>query len=280
MNSGVLAVISAAIIFGSAGIFVKTLDMPATVIASFRFFIPAIILLVLYKEVRRNLFTKPDKLLIAASCLTALRILLWVLGFLFAPVSKAVVILYTWPLFLTLFSSVFLKETVSRRNWQLLFTAFGGVLVICFEDLSLTPPDYLLGLVLMLGVAILYAIVLTMFKERLENHSPEEVLLYDNFFGALIFLPFLVWHIPEMGATDFGYGAFYGLVIGFLGYYLLYQGLSKVKASLAGILSYFEVVSATILGILFFNESISLQMLVGFGLVLIPSLLLRTRQRK
>lgn len=275
MNAGALSIVLAAAIFGTAGLFVKTIPLSSTSIACFRLLVPAVILLALRPELRVGLFTRPDKHLLIASALTALRILLWVVGFLLAPMSKAVVVLYTWPLFLTLFSVVFLKERVTRRNLVLLLVAFSGIVLFCSQESLLGDRAHIYGMACMFMVAILNATVLTVFKGKLRKHEPEEILLYDNSIGALIFLPFLLADVPNLNLQSLLFGTVYGFLIGFAGYYLLYFGLSRVKASVASILSYTEVVTAGLLGVVVFSETLSLRMVAGALLILIPATLVR-----
>ncbi len=279
MNIGFLAVFSAAVIFGSAGVFAKTLEIPATVIACFRVLIPAGLILLTRRDLRTKLFSNPNKRLLAASLLTAGRILLWVLGFIFAAISKAVVMLYTWPIFLTVLGAFFLGEKVSRRTKLLLLTAFVGILVVYSgEEISLENKD-LVGMVLMLGVAIINAIVMTIFKKELQSYSPVEVVLYDNFVGSIVFLPFLFYHFSSLQSETVGLGVLYGFLIGFVGSSLLYFGLARIKASVASVLCYMEVVSASLFGIIFFKEVITWNMITGACMILGSAALVRNEKK-
>jgi len=68
-----LEIILAAIIWGTSGIFVKTLNLPATTISFFRFFIPTPIIVIFFIIKRVQPFKKGNKLMLLASVLNAVR---------------------------------------------------------------------------------------------------------------------------------------------------------------------------------------------------------------
>ena len=275
MNAPVLSLILAASVFGLSGVFAKLLDMPATAIAGFRFAVPTVLLLLVYPDIRRFIQTGVNPKLLAASCCSAFRVGLWVLAFLYAPISKVVVILFTWPIFFALLANWILGETLSLKGWLLLLCALCGVIVFCLDPTGSDQENYYLGMALMFVVAIINAAVLIVFKKLSGQHSSKEILLYDNVVGALIYLPFILLVLPQLDATDIGLGILYGAVIGFLAYSLLFYALPKVKASVWGVISYLEVVTASIFGVLIFGELITWQMLLGAALILIPVMMIR-----
>ena len=60
-------------------------------------------------------------------------------------------------------------------------------------------------------------------------------------------------------------------MIGLLAFLLWFSALKKVKASTAALLSYFEVISAIVLGVIFLKEGITLNMIIGGGIILTVS---------
>lgn len=275
MNLAIFSLIFAAIIFGSSGVLVKLLNLSPLAIAGFRLFVPACLLLIMYPSLRSFLLKKPNPILLLTSACTAFRIALWVLAFLYAPVSKVVVILFTWPIFFALLAHWFLKETLSLRAWTLLSISLLGVIIFCLDDTGADEGNYWLGMLLMFATAIINAIVLVVLKRLSAQYSSRQILLFDNAVGGLIYLPFIIYAIPGMSLSDGVLGVLYGTLIGFVAYSLLYYALPKVKASVWGIISYLEVISAAILSVLILNEVISVQMVVGASLILIPVLLIR-----
>ena len=273
--TGPLAILAAATIFGTSGVFVKSLALPSTAITALRLLVPSIILLSTQGTLRRRLFTAPNKTLLIASVFTSLRIFFWVLGLVFAPMSKAICILYTWPILFTILNATLLKERVSARTKFLLLVAFGGILTMyATEEISLKNRD-LIGMLCMLLVAFINAGVLTVFKKELSRHSPLEILMYDNLVGSIVFLPFLLYHAGTFTASSFAIGCGYGITIGLVAYGLLFYGLSKVRGSIASVLAYMEVVVTMILGSLVFHEEITLRMVIGGAMIIFSAVMVR-----
>ena len=193
----------------------------------------------------------------------------------FAAISKAIGMLYTWPIFLTVLGIIFLGEKVSKRTKILLLIAFIGILVTYSgETISLDNRD-LIGMGLMLGVAILNATVMIIFKKELESYSPTEIVLYENCVGSVIFLPFLFYYFRTLTSEAVVLGTLYGFLIGFVGSTLLYFGSTRIKVSVASILCYVEVISAILFGIIFFNEVVSWNMIIGGCMIIASATLVR-----
>lgn len=262
------AILLAALIFGTGGLFVKTLDAPSTVVVAFRLFIPAIAILIFCRDLRIRLLTQPSRTLAVASACTAVRVLFWVLALRYASITKVIFILYTWPVIFTIFQARFFGERVSRKGALLLAISFCGIATLYVGE-PLHPDNHeIIGMGCMLIVAFLNATILTVFKRALKTHSPLEVVMYDNLVGGIIFLPFALYHYNTLSLTTVTWGGLYGIVIGFLAYWLLYYGMARVPAILASILCYMEVISATVIGVIVFGEAITWRVVVGGSLIL------------
>ncbi len=187
------------------------------------------------------------------------------------PLSTAAILLYTSPIWIMLMSVLFFREKLNRIKLIALTLAFAGcVLVsgISGEGLTLT------GLLLGLGSGIGYGLYSILGTIALRKYSPYTVTTYTFLFAAagswLVCSPADM--ISKFSAADNLAGLLLfccltGLitaVIPFLAYTL---GLRTVEASRAGILATIEPLVATLVGILFFSESLTL--LSGLGIVLI-----------
>lgn len=108
--------ILAGVIWGLSGLFVKYLHLPPTTVTFFRLAVPTFILLLFFIIKKIKLFHGNNKLILLASTLNAARVFLYTVGFTFASIGNAVIILYTWPVFTTIFSILFLKEKVCLKE--------------------------------------------------------------------------------------------------------------------------------------------------------------------
>jgi len=267
-------VILAAIIWGSTGAFVKYLQLPPTTMSFFRLAIPTLFLLVFFLIKKKPLFKGSNKMMFLASTLNAGRMFLYFLGFTLTSIGNAVIAVYTWPIFVTVLSIIFLKEHISKRNAALLVLSFiGMVFIFLNREFSFADKDFI-GISAIVVSALIYAITVLIYKKGFERYSRAETLLYQNFVGALVFIPFLFFNpLPTMLQTSVatGYGAFIGLV----GFGLFFSGLKQIRASTASVLTYVEVVSGILFGILLFKEVLEWNVIVGGALIIASTVFIK-----
>jgi len=276
VSAGVPLVIAATLVFSCGGLFVKLAGVSPEILVGWRTVVPFVIVSLLRPAILKSVFTRPNRILLGASVLSLVRVSVWVKALLIVPMSKAIVVLYVWPLIFTVLGWVFLGERVTVKTSMLLLLGFCGVGLMGLDSSALSDPQQRLGLLLMLCVATLNAVNYALFKGQLRKHDPGEVLLYDNLVGALLFLPVVISHHGDVPAASLIWLVCYGGVLGCVGYYALYAGLKRVRAATAGVLSYVEVLFAGVLGVVVFGESITLQMLGSATMILSAALLIST----
>lgn len=267
-----LEVLIAATIWGTHGVFVKSLDLAPTTISFFRVAIPTLVLLVYFRFKKSKLIDVDNKsLMLFASFLFAIKALLTVLGFQLAPISTVILVGYTWPIFATLFSRIFLNERLAAQNIFLLLLAFVGIIFIFFDQTISFKNLEFLGLLFILLAAILHSIVIVIFKKESNKNSKYTTIFYQNIIGFLIFLPFIFINKPLPSLVQTGIGIGYGAAIGLLGFLFFFSALKKIAASTASHIAYFEVIIAVLFGILLFHETLTWNVLIG-GLLIISSI--------
>ncbi len=272
-----LAVILAATIGGSSGVFIKLIDLPATTITFFRMAVPVVILLgyLQYKGVK--LFRGNYRLMMLASVLNATRMFLFFVGYLYTSIGNAVIILFTWPIFGTLFSAIFLKEKVSMRTAFLIGLAFLGIVTMYVNmEISFDNQDFI-GMAAMLFSAIFFAMTAVIFKQKLLVHSRTETIFYQNLVGAVAFLPFIFINVPVPSAMQIGAASVYGFLIGILAFMMFFYALRRLKMGHYALFTYWEVIAALFFGVLFFGEQITWNMVVGGSLILATGIMVRKR---
>lgn len=193
-----IEVVFAALIFGSSGVFIKYLALPLPVITFFRLAVPTLALALFFLVRRHSPFHGNIRILLLASLLNALRMFLYFTGYTYSPISVAVILLYTWPLFVTILSALFLRETIPRRNIILIpFTLVGVVLIFWGKPFSLADMNAV-GMLAMVGSALVYSTTVIIFKNESEKHTRLEIVFYQNALGALLFAPALAFFpLPE-----------------------------------------------------------------------------------
>lgn len=269
------AVVIAAIMAGSSGVFVKHMTMSATTMSFIRTLVPTVLLgsLMWYQGTR--FFRGNYRLMLGASVLNALRMYFFFTAYLYTSIGNAVIINYTWPIFVTIFSIFFLREVVSKGQLALLGLAFAGILVVyANQEFSFENRDFV-GMMAALGTAITHAIGITIFKKESDNYSRTEIIFYQNCMSVVIFLPFFLYNpFPEL--QNWTIATSHAVLLGIIGFHFFFYGLRHLKASVASSITYLEIISALLFSYFWLHEEITVNMLVGGGLIVLSTLLLRT----
>ncbi len=274
INLPILAVISAAIMAGSSGVFVKLIDLPPSSLAFVRVTIPLILIGTYLLTQQKPLFREKYPQMLVGSALNAIRIYLFVSAFMYTSISKAILILYTWPIFTNIFSILFLKERVYPRNIVLLLVAFGGIIFVNLQEtLSLDNQDFI-GLLAALGAAFIYAATVVIFKPLTKFYTSFEIVFYQNLVSIFIFFP-LFLQLPMPSPFQLGLATAFSILMGILGFLLFFYALKHLPASLTSSLAYIEIISATLFGIGFFQDTISWNMLIGGAMIILSTALLK-----
>lgn len=189
------------------------------------------------------------------------------------PLSTAAILLYTSPIWIMLMSAVLFHEKINRQKIIALALAFAGcVLVSGISGDGITAVGLLLGI----GSGVGYGLYSILGTIALRKYSPYTVTTYTFLIAAIG-----SWFIcrPAEALSIFSKATnFSGLVLlcfltalvtAVIPFLLYTLGLRCVEASKAGILATVEPMVATIVGIAYFSESLTL--LSGLGIFLILS---------
>lgn len=268
-------IVFATMIWGSTGVFVKYLALPPTTLTFFRVGVPTIVLGIFFGVKKVKLFRQGNKLMLLASLLNAIRLFFYFWGFTLASIGNSYIMLYTWPIFGTILSMIFLGEKISRKQIFLLVVAFIGIAVIFLDKEFSFQNDDFLGMLSMVLAAFIYSSTVVIFKKETNSFSEYETLFYQNFVGAIIFLPFIFINEPFPTLNQINIATTYAVLIGVLGFGLFFSALKKIKVSTASFLSYTEVVSGILYGVIFFDEVITWNILLGGSMIIMATILIK-----
>ncbi len=272
-----LEVIIAATFGGLGGALIKILNLPATSSSFFRFGVPIVILFLILKFRKIPLFTGNYKIMLVASLLNVLRIFCFIAGYIYTTMGNAILIFFTWPIFASLLSIIFVKEKIRLRTFLLLIMAFLGIAVMYLgSGITLSNKDFI-GMSFMLVSAITYAFTIVIFKKELPHYTKTETLFYQNLIGAVVFLPFIFVNKPYPTLPQVGLGIIYPIVAGLCTFYLFFSALNKLKVSHYSLLTYWEVIASIFFGYVFFGEAITFNMAIG-GIIIVISGILLTKK--
>lgn len=209
---------------------------------------------------------------IAAGLLFGVEFALITLGLDYTSASRSVVFVYTMPFFVALGAHLFVPG--ERMNW-LSFTglllAFFGVAFVFSDRLSLPSPTAIIGDILCVGAAILWAATTILIKTtKLRTASPEKVLLYQlavasliQFAAAPAFGPFFREVTPLVVYT-FAFQVFIVASVTFLVWFWLIRNYPAARLTS---FTFLTPVFGVIFGGLLLDEPISWKL--GLALVLV-----------
>ena len=200
------------------------------------------------------------------------------------PLSTAVILLYTSPIWIMIMSALFFHEKLNGKKLIALALAFAGcVLVsgISGEGISL------FGLLAGLGSGIGYGLYSILGTVALRKYSPHTVTAYTFLFAAVG-----SWFICRPAdmidkfstATDLELLMFLcfltALITAVIPFLLYTLGLESVEASKAGIIATIEPMVATLIGISVFSEPLTIMSGMGMLLILSAVVILNFKQNK
>lgn len=184
--------------------------------------------------------------------------------------SVAAVLLYTAPAFVLVMSSIFFKEAFYLKKLFALILAFAG----CFLTtgiLGSNPNISYIGLLIGLGSGFGYALYSIFGTLASRKYNSYTISLYTFIFAAISLLPLCqisdlcrlsIKHIQTL-PLSIGL-AVISTIIPFLCYTL---GLQKMEAGRAAILAFSEPLFASIVGVVVFNEALTLTNILGILMI-------------
>lgn len=189
------------------------------------------------------------------------------------PMANATALLFAAPLFVTALSPLLLKERVDGTRWMAVAAGFGGIVLISRPSLSLlADPASIVGL----GAAFCMALVDMALRNLGRTEDPLTTVFYFIFGGVVLSAPYTLLYgsLPA--------GSLLPWVVG-IGIFTAVQQLAKTaafrfaEASFLAPYTYTAIVWACIAGWLLWQERLSVQVMVGTGVVIASNLFILRR---
>ncbi len=197
--------------------------------------------------------------------------------------SVAVVLLYTSPIFVMIFSVLLFREKIGLRKLGALILAFVGCLLVSGvigTGAHLRPFIVLTGLL----SGLFYALYSIFGSMALKKYDTLTVTTYTFLFAAVAALPFSdltsTFSILAASPRLWLWGAGIAVVSTALPYFFYTFGLKKVEASRASILVALEPIVGSIVGITVYGEGHGALKLVGILFVIGAIIVLNLPKRR
>lgn len=262
-RDGVLLVFLAAAFFGTLGIFgavAPELGLSTGTLLGVRFFV-ATLVLIAYLAIRGRFRRLGRRLLVLELGLGIVYGVMSIAYFeslLWLSAGIAALLLFTYPIQVTLFSALAMNETVSGATWASLLAAITGIVLIGLEGGSTVS---LVGALLVGLASVCYSTYALGTRMMVRQVEPLVHVTYV-FIGvtATILVYGLATASLTVPGTMSGWSLIAGLtIIGTLIPMILFTaGLARIPASNASIISTSEPLTTVFLGILLLGEAMTL----------------------
>ncbi|MGV8986142.1 MAG: DMT family transporter [Cypionkella sp.] len=192
----------------------------------------------------------------------------------FLAIADALAIFFVQPLVVTALSPLILGEKVGPRRWAAVFVGFIGTLIIIRPGIGALNPGSVLALAAGTSLALYFLLT-----RRISGRTKAIVTTFHtNAIGALIasVLVVWVWKVP----TPFEWLQFLGLAaIANIGHYAIVRAYDHAEASLLAPLAYTEMVTSTIMGLIFFGDFPDHWTFVGVAILITCAIYISIRER-
>ncbi|MFN8280988.1 MAG: EamA family transporter [Saprospiraceae bacterium] len=167
------------------------------------------------------------------------------------------------------------EEKISSWGWVGLLMGFAGLVIICIEKITwpLHRDDNFIGIGLTLISVLAWGIGTVVSKTRTSHHSPFMAAGFQMIFGAI---PLVIGALFSEDHSGFVLDTqavliwIYIIILGSLVAYTAYiYALRYLPAPIVSIQSYINPIIAMNLGVIFLNEIMSTQLIVGAVMTLI-----------
>lgn len=282
---GIILIFLAGACFGFLGIFGKyfySLGFDTGEILTVRFVIASFVLCFYfcyhYLVNKKNYFYTSKRQFIISSLLGILGYAffssLLFISFKYLSVSLAVMLLFTFPVFVFIGSVFFYKEKVTSVKILSLVLALSGLLLLFTVEVKV---DSIHGVLYALGSAVFYAIYILVSDKFQKNIHPLTSSYYVISASALTLLIINkpdFHHIFQADTKSLFMFVGLGIIGTVFPLTLFLAGLQRVSGIKASVLGTVEPILASIYALIFFNESLSAMQIVGIVLVLAADVLI------
>jgi drug/metabolite transporter (DMT)-like permease len=254
---------AAAALWSIAGLFIKLIDWNPLAIAGARSAIAALVMVIYLKKPK----IKMNKTNIFGALSYTSLLILFVASNRLTTSANAILLQFTSPIWVVIWSKIFLKETPEKSDWIVIAAVILGMTMFFAGELK---GSHILGnfTAILSGIAMA---ALVIFLKLQKEGSPVEITLLGNIFTLAAGIPFFFLSAPSMKSI------LYILILGIfqLGIsYILYATAVKYVSSIEAILiPIVEPLLNPIWVMLFTGETPGIYALFG-GIIIITSIVL------
>jgi drug/metabolite transporter, DME family len=184
--------------------------------------------------------------------------------------SLAVILLYTAPAIVVVFSRILFKEKLTSKKLIAVIGTLLGCIFITGIGSNSTGDITFLGLITGLGSGLGYALYSIFGKIALRKYQTFTINIYTFLCATLFLLPITtLWNkmnlLLQVETLFWALGL--GLLPTVIAYFFYTKGLEKIESSKAAIIATVEPIVATVLSVFLYNEGMSILQMIGTGMI-------------
>lgn len=194
-NRAMLEMLLCAALWSIAGIFIKLIPWNSIVIAGLRSLIAGLVMFV-YMRARGIGFTA-DRRSLAGGAALCLTLTCFVAANKLTTAANSIVLQFTAPMFIVVFSALFLKKRFSRADVLAVVLTMAGISLFFFDQLT---PGHLAGNCVAIFAGMAFACYYMSLEDASESQRMSAILIAHGL-TFLVGLPFTFVYPPELSAA-------------------------------------------------------------------------------
>lgn len=274
-RNGLWLMVAGGVLLGTIGVFIQEAGQHPLVTVWFRCAFGAMALLLWSTATGKlNDLHLRGKALWIACATGCLMLLNWTMFFAAIPrtsIAVATVVFHIQPIWVILFSAIFLREPVSRSQWIATPVALFGLALTTglLDDMGSAQPAsnaYITGLLLCIGGSLSYAGVTLLAKSK-QVISPFTLSFWQCTVGTvvLVWAPFVLgW--PQQ-ASAWAWLAGLGVIHTGLAYVILFSGMTRLSLGKIAVLQFVYPLAAVLFDWGIYGTRLSIVQIAGVSLM-------------
>jgi drug/metabolite transporter (DMT)-like permease len=256
-----------AVLWGSVGVVIDKIELPAVAIVASRIWVaaPALTIFVRRRRAEMPWVWRPSWLLLLNGAILAAHWVCFIAALQRAPIGTVLLITYLAPVGIAAFAPVTLGEHVPARTKAALAIAVLGIVLIAAQNVDGAEIS---GVVLAVLTGVLYVPLALLNKALSDTHGGIQLALWQLLIAGAVLLPFAFavdWGTPD---ASWLWLLVLGVVYTAFAFATYLHALERLPATRAAVLLYLEPASAVLYGWVLLDQTPTVGMLVGGALVL------------
>ena len=265
-QKGIVAVLAAALLWSTGGIFIKLVTFDAMQISFFRGLFAAIVFVIIFKK---EIFYANGFTFINAVLYSAI-LILFVLATKMTTAANAIFLQYTAPIYVLIFEPLINKTKYEKINIITITVCFIGMIMFFLSKLS---PGFKEGNIIALLSGVAYAAFLLGMRKNKKEYQFSSIF-YGNIIVSLICLPY-IFNLTNINVPNILMVSYLGVFQIGIAYAVFSYGLRRVYAIEASLISMIEPVLNPVWVFLGYGEIPSITAIIG-GIIIISAISIRT----